>query len=305
MDAQPLYVPSLAIPSQGTHNVLYVVTEHASVYAFDADTGASLWHVSLLLSGEQTSDDRGCGQVTPEIGITSTPAIDQTSGPHGTIYVVAMSLDSSNNYHQRLHALDLTTGGEEFGGPMAVQATFPGTGAGSSGGTSTFDSKQYKERAGLLISSGIVYLSFASHCDIAPYNAWIMGYNESSLAQVSVVDLTPDGNDGSVWQAGAGPAADAGGNLFFLLANGTFDTTLTAAGFPVLGDYGNAFMNLSTISGLSVRGLLHDGQHGERVKRRCRFGIRWCDALANADRFTREPARARCRSRKRWYWLCR
>ncbi len=252
VDAQPLYVPSLAIPSQGTHNVLYVATEHDSVYAFDADTGTQLWKVSLLAIGEQTSDDRGCGQVSPEIGITSTPAIDLTSGPHGTIYTVAMSLDGSGNYHQRLHALDLTTGAEEFGGPKAVQATFPGTGAGSSGGISTFDPKQYKERAALLISNGIVYISFASHCDIAPYNAWVMGYNESSLAQVSAIDLTPDGSDGSVWQAGAGPAADAGGNLYFLIANGTFDTTLTAAGFPVRGDYGNAFMNLSTHSGLSV-----------------------------------------------------
>jgi len=252
VDAEPLYVPSLAIPSQGTHNVVYVVTENDTVYAFDADTGASLWHVSLLLSGEQPSDNRGCTQVTPEIGITSTPAIDLTSGPHGTIYAVAMSLDGSGNYHQRLHALDLTTGAEEFGGPMAVQATFPGTGAGSSGGTSTFDPKQYKERAALLISNGIVYLSFASHCDFGPYNAWVMGYKESNLAQVSVVDLTPNGIDGSVWQAGAGPAADAGGNLYFLLANGTFDTSLTANGFPYMGDYGNAFMSLSTIAGLSV-----------------------------------------------------
>jgi hypothetical protein len=251
-DAQALYVASVAIPSQGTHNVLYVATEHDSVYAFDADSGASLWQVSLLLNGETPSDDRGCGQVTPEIGITSTPAIDLTSGPHGTMYAVAMSLDGSGNYHHRLHALDLTTGSEEFGGPMAVQATFPGSGAASSDGISTFAPKQYKDRAALLVSNGIVYLSFASHCDYAPYNAWVMGYNESSLAQVSVVNLTPDGNDGSVWQAGAGPAADAGGNLFFLIANGTFDTTLTAAGFPVLGDYGNAFMNLSTISGLSV-----------------------------------------------------
>jgi hypothetical protein len=253
VDAQPLYVPSLTLPSLGTHNVLYVVTENDSVYAFDADKGNQLWKVSLLLSGEQPyNDSANCGQVTPEIGITSTPAIDLTEGPHGTIYAVAMSIDTSNNVHHRLHALDLTTGGEEFGGPIIVQATFPGSGAGSSNGISTFNPRQYKDRAALLISNGIVYLSFASHCDIAPYNAWVMGYNESSLAQVSVVDLTPDGNDGSVWQAGAGPGADAGGNLFFLMANGTFDTTLTAGGFPVRGDYGNAFMNLSTISGLSV-----------------------------------------------------
>ena len=123
------YVPSVTIPSKGVHNVLYVATENDSVYAFDADNGAPLWQVSLFLSGEQPSDDRGCGQVTPEIGVTSTPAIDLNSGPHGTIYAVAMSLDSSNNYHQRLHALDLTTGLEEFGGPMEVQATYPSTGA--------------------------------------------------------------------------------------------------------------------------------------------------------------------------------
>jgi hypothetical protein len=254
VDAQPLYVPSLAIPSQGTHNVLYVATENDSVYAFDADTGTELWKVSLLASGEQTyNDSANCGQVIPVIGITSTPAIDLTQGPHGTIYAVAMSIDASNKVHQRLHALDLTTGVEEFGGPKGVQASLPGTGAGSSHGITTFNPQQYKDRAALLISNGIVYISFASHCDIAPYNAWVMGYNESSLAQVSVVDLTPDGNDGSVWQAGAGPAADAGGNLYFLIANGTFDTTLTAAGFPVRGDYGNAFMNLSTISGLLVQ----------------------------------------------------
>ncbi len=254
VDAQPLYVASVAIPSQGTHNVLYLATEHDSVYAFDADTGTQLWKVSLLLSGEQTyNDSANCGQVIPEIGITSTPAIDLGSGSHGTIYAVAMSIDSSNNVHHRLHALDLTTGGEEFGGPKGVEATFPGTGQGSSNGISTFNPQQYKDRAALLISNGIVYISFASHCDSPPYTAWIMGYKESSLAQVSVVDLTPDGDEGSVWQAGAGIAADAGGNLYFLLANGTFDTTLTAAGFPVLGDYGNAFMNLSTISGLSVQ----------------------------------------------------
>jgi hypothetical protein len=252
VDAEPLYVPEVTIPSQGTHNVLYVVTENDSVYAFDADTGgAYLWKVSLLLSGETPSDDRGCGQVTPEIGITSTPAIDLNQGPNGAIYAVAMSLDGSGNYHQRLHALDLTTGAELFSGPKAVSATFPGTADG--GSVTTFDPKQYKDRAALLISNGIVYISFASHCDNPPYDAWVMGYNESTLEQVSVVDLTPDGSKGSVWQSGAGPAVDAGGNLYFLLANGTFDTTLTAAGFPVRGDYGNAFMNMSTISGLSVQ----------------------------------------------------
>src|SRR5579872_7351154 len=240
VDAEPLYVPRLAIPNQGTHNVVFLVTEHDSAYAFDADTGTQLWHVSVLLPGEQTSDNRGCGQVTPEIGITSTPVIDPQMGPHGTMYLVAMSKNGST-YYQRLHALDITTGAEEFGGPVAVQASYPK----AAGGTTTFDPKQYKERAALLLWNGTVYTSFASHCDDAPYSAWVIGYNESSLSQASVLNLTPNGSEGSVWQAGAGPAADANGNIFVLLANGTFDTTLNASGFPSKGDYGNAFVRIA------------------------------------------------------------
>src|SRR5271157_5678090 len=118
VDAQPLYASSVTIPGNGTHNLLIVATEHDSVYAFDADTGASIWQVSLLKSGETTSDPRGCTQVTPEIGVTSTPVIDRSGGPNGAIYVVAMSKDTSGNYHQRLHALDLATGGELFNGPQ-------------------------------------------------------------------------------------------------------------------------------------------------------------------------------------------
>ena len=122
VDAQPLYVPSLTI-SGNVHNVLFVLTEHDSAFAFDADTGTQLWRVSLLGANETTSDDRGCSQVIPEIGVTSTPAIDPQTGPHGTMYAVAVSKDSSGNYHHRLHALDLTTGAEQFGGPVEIQAT--------------------------------------------------------------------------------------------------------------------------------------------------------------------------------------
>src|SRR5437867_246908 len=147
VDAQPLFLSSVVISGQGTHNVLYVATEHDSVYAFDGDTGTVLWRVSLLGVGETPSDNRGCSQVTPEIGITSTPVIDRTRGPSGAIYVVAMSKDASGLYFQRLHALDVTTGAELFGGAKNVQASFPGTGAGSVGGMVTFDPKQYKERA--------------------------------------------------------------------------------------------------------------------------------------------------------------
>ena len=245
VDGEPLYAAGVKIQG-ATHNILYVVTEHDSVYAFDADTGAVLWHVSALGSNETPSDARNCGQVVPEIGITSTPVIDPSAPPHGAIYVVAMSKDSSGNYHHRLHALDLISGAELAHSPVTVQATFPSTGPQSSNGHIVFDPKQYKERAGLLLLNGTVYLSWSSHCDYGPYTAWVMGYDEKSLAQTSVLDLTPNGNDGSIWQSGAGPAADSNGNIYFLMANGTFDTALNASGFPSHGDYGNAFMKLST-----------------------------------------------------------
>jgi hypothetical protein len=249
VDAQPLYASAVTIPAQGTHNVLFVATEHDSVYAFDADAGAQLWQVSLLQAGETTSDDRGCGQVTPEIGITATPVIDRSRGPNGTIYVVAMTKDSSSAYHQRLHALDMTTGAEVFGGPTEVQATFPGTGDNSNGTDVIFDPKQYKERPGLLLLNHVIYTAWSSHCDIAPYTAWIIAYNQSTLSQVNVLDLTPNGHEGSVWMSGAGLAADSAGNIYPLMANGTFDTTLNPNGFPAQGDYGNALVKLSTASG--------------------------------------------------------
>jgi hypothetical protein len=164
-----------------------------------------------------------------------------------------MSKDASGNYFQRLHALDITTGQEEFGGPRDIQATFPGTGDNSSGGNVVFDPKQYKERPGLLLLNHIVYTSWSSHCDIRPYTGWIMGYDESTLVQVSMLNITPNGSDGSNWASGAGPATDTNGNIYFLVANGTFDTTLDGNGFPIQGDYGNAFIKLSTgSSGLKV-----------------------------------------------------
>jgi len=245
VDAQPLYMSGVAISGQGTHNVLFVATEHDSVYALDADTGITLWHSSLLPSGETPSDNRNCGQVTPEIGITATPVIIPNIGPHGTIYAVAMTKDASGNYFQRLHALDITTGAEEFRGPKNIQATFPGVGDNSNGSNVIFDPKQYEERAGLLWLNGVIYTSWASHCDIRPYTGWVMGYNATSLAQVSALNFTPNGNEGSVWASGAGPAADAN-NIYLLAANGTFDTTLNANGFPNSGDFGNSFLKLST-----------------------------------------------------------
>jgi hypothetical protein len=162
------------------------------------------------------------------------------------VYVTAMSKDGSGNYHQRLHALDITTGGEQFGGPAEIQASYPGSGDNSSGGSVVFDPSQYAERAGLLLLNGAIYTAWTSHCDQRPYTGWVMSYDQNTLAQKSVLNLTPNGNEGSIWMSGAGLAADSTGNIFVLDANGTFDTTLNANGFPSQGDYGNAFLKLST-----------------------------------------------------------
>lgn len=252
VDGEPLYLSAVPIQGSGTHNLLIVVTENDSVYAFDADTGASIWHISALKSGETPSDDRGCGQVSPQIGITSTPVISRQAGSNGVIYTVAMSKDSSGNYHQRLHALDAPTGNELYKGPVDIAAKYPGSGDNSSGGFVIFDPAQYKERSGLLLAGGVVYLTWASHCDIRPYTGWVMGYNATTLAQKTVINVTPNGNEGAIWGAGAGLTADGQGNIFFLDANGVFDTSLNSGGFPSSGDYGNAFIRLTTKSGLAV-----------------------------------------------------
>ena len=248
VDAQPLYAAGVSIPGQGLRNVLFVATENDTVYAFDADSTTVFWQVSLLGSGESASDDRSCSQVTPELGITSTPVIDRQLGVNGTMFVVAMSEDGSGNYYQRLHALDLATGADTVP-PTTVAATFPGTGDNSSGGTVYFDPAQYKERAALLLLNGTIYTAWASHCDNRPYTGWIMGFDENFLGQSGVLNITPNGNSGAIWMAGDGLAADADGNIYFLDGNGSFDTTLSEAGFPLNGDVGNAFIKLTTQGG--------------------------------------------------------
>jgi hypothetical protein len=247
IDAQPLYLSAVNIPNQGTHNVIYTVTENDSVYAFDADTGASLSQVSLLQPGEVASDTHSCSQVVPKIGITSTPVIDRTAGTNGTIYIVAMSKKSST-YFQRLHALDITTGQEEFSGPTTITAKYPGTGDNSQNGFVIFDPGQYEERAGLLLNGNTIYTAWSSHCDQRPYTGWIMGFNKLTLKPSGILNVTPNGNEGAIWQAGAGLAADKTG-VFFMDGNGTFDTTLNSQGFPSSGDYGNGILRVGAQNG--------------------------------------------------------
>jgi hypothetical protein len=248
VDAQPLYLSALMIGG-AAHNVAFVATENDSVYAFDTDSGAVLWQKSLLASGEMPSDDRGCDQVIPIIGITATPVIDRSAGANGTIYLIAMSLDASQNYHQRLHALDVTTGAELLGGPMEIAALYPAAG----GGSNTFDPSAYEERAALLLENGTLYTAWTSHCDATPYTGWVIAYNSSTLAQTAVLNVAANSAGGgpAIWMAGGGPAADSSGNVYLLTANGVFDTTLDGNGFPGQGDYGNSFLKL-TLSGATL-----------------------------------------------------
>jgi hypothetical protein len=245
VDAQPLYLSNVPMPNVGTKSVLYVVTENGSVFAFDANnasgnTSSFLWRTSTQLPGESPSDDRGCGQVTPQIGITSTPVVDRN---RGAIYVVSVSKNASGSYFHRIHALDLITGKELFGGPTTITATF---------GNKVFDPSLYNERPGLLEVNGTIYTTWGSHCDVGVYTSWVMAYSADTLKQTSVLNLVPNGSGGGIWMSGTAPAGDAAGNIYFIIGNGTFDTTLNANGFPASGDCGNCYAKISSSTPLAL-----------------------------------------------------
>ncbi len=240
--SQPLYLPSVAIPGKGVHNVVFVATEHDSVYAFDADSNSSpneppLWQVNLVdtMAGESTAsvaDVLNCPTIAPELGITGTPVIDSSAN---TLYVVAMTARDGLIFH-RLHALDLTSGAEQPGSPVLITASVPGTGdraLSSSSSSVNFDAYFYKNRAGLLLLNGVVYTGWTSHCDSRTYHGWIIAYDAKSLHQVAVFNTTPNGYQGSIWMGGAAPAADAEGNIYAVTGNGRFDGD---ANGPDLGD---------------------------------------------------------------------
>ncbi|HKE21903.1 MAG TPA: hypothetical protein VKB88_05895 [Bryobacteraceae bacterium] len=216
--AQPLYIPAVDVPGKGRHNVLYVATEHDSIYAFDADGGSRepLWHTNFLNSNSGIAtvpaQDVRCPFIRPEVGITPTPVIDISTG---TIFVLARTkerqgLVKPDRYVQRLHALAITTGAEKFGGPVAIDA-------------SGFDPLRELPRAGLLLANGQVYVTWGSSCDVGPYHGWVMAYNAHTLAQITAFNTSPVASESGIWQSDNAPAADEDGNIYVATGNGKFN----------------------------------------------------------------------------------
>jgi hypothetical protein len=262
--AQPLYVPGVEIPGKGTHDVLYVATEHDSVYAFDANHPGTppLWKVSFLNAARAitvpSEDDVQCPFIRPEVGITSTPVIDIKSG---TLYVLARTKIrhrvGADDFFQHLHALAITTGVEKFGGPKLISAFVPGNGRGSVNGTIAFDPLKENPRAALLLARGVLYLTWASSCDVDPYHGWVMAYNPQTLAQRAVLNVTPNGSEAGIWLSDTGPAADFEGNIYVPTGNGSFNAESGGR------DYGDSVLKLSLQgSTLAVRDYFtpHDQQ---------------------------------------------
>ena len=238
--AQPLYMPAVTVGSQ-IHDLVFVATEHDSVYAWDADTFSAnpIWQTSFINPaagvtavpcGEAASGQGNCTSITPEFGISGTPVIDSSTG---TLYVVAYTKEvvgSTISYVYRLHALSITTGAEKFGGPVAIQAT---------SGTVSLVHIQHMQRPGLLLLNGVVYIGFGSHGDIGTWYGWLLGYSASTLQQVMVFNAAPNGKEAAIWQSGCAPAADSNGNIYVITGNGTF--TANSGGV----DYGDTILKLN------------------------------------------------------------
>ena len=280
--AQPLYLANVAIPNKGTHNVVYIATCHDSVYAFDADSGGDpLWVTSFISpavgNGITTvpQSDVLSGDIQPEIGIVGTPVIDPATG---TLYVVSKTKetgrgDNHNHYVQKLHALDVTTGAEKFGGSgiigdttcdnpgdhnpraydynLAANPRTPGVkGAGDDNvkGIVYFNALRCNERASLTLTNGVVYIAWASHGDNTPYNGWLIGFDAKTLAPIPsrIFCTTPDGSEGGIWQSGCGPAVDSAGNIYASSGNGDFNGNKEGR------NWSQTFLKFITSHGLST-----------------------------------------------------
>ena len=222
--SQPLVVANLPI-ANGLHNVVFIATVNNTIYAFDGDSGTIYWQKNFTVPGMHPpmATDMNSPWCTPytdftkNIGIVGTPVIDTASG---YMYFVARSTDGTN-FEQHLHAISITTGADIAGSPVKIAASVPGTGDGNVGGVVSFDPMRNNQRQGLVLVNGVIYMSFSSHCDWNPYHGWILGYNAQTLQQVTVFNDTPGGENGGIWEAGMGIAADNDGNLFVTTANGT------------------------------------------------------------------------------------
>jgi hypothetical protein len=222
--AQPLYVSGLLIPTRGLYNVVYTVTQHNSVYAYDADSAAApnlLWHVNFGPSVPVTTFGADYADIAPEVGILSTPVIDLN---RGAIYVTAATLEKGSIVY-RLHALDLLTGAEKFNGPAVISGSVKGTGVGGvDGGKIPFDPLWHIQRPGLLLANNAVYVAFGSHGDAGPWHGWMVSYNASDLSKQSALFMaSPNGWGGSIWQSGSGLAADGTGSVYVISGNGSYD----------------------------------------------------------------------------------
>jgi hypothetical protein len=236
--AEPLYVSQLSIPGKGIRSVVYVATQHDSVYAFFAGGAGLLWHRSFINPPTVTtvlSSDLSCSDISPEIGITGTPVIDRTTQ---TLYVVS-KINNQGAFFQQLHALDLATGAEKFGGPVNIAASAPGSGYDNVGGVVSFNPLMENQRPALLLSNGIVYIAWAGHCDHDPYHGWVLAYDALTLTLNAVFNDTPNGSEGGIWSSGNGPSAGPGGAIFVGSGNGTFDANAGGA------DYGDSFIRLA------------------------------------------------------------
>ena len=244
--AAPLYAANVNIPGQGYHNVVYVATEHDSVYAFDANglSSTPLWHDSFInpAAGVTPIPPAVTGEnedIPNEIGITGTPVIDPATN---TLYVVAATAETSGGsttYVNRLHALDPATGAEKNGGPVQITASVPGTGDGSQNGVITFNNITENQRPALLLANGELYIGFANHGNNPPYHGWLFAYNPATLHRDWVFVTTPNAHSGGIWMGGDGIAADSSGSLFFSTGNGTYD------GPSGGGDYGDTLLKLN------------------------------------------------------------
>ena len=238
--AQPLYLYQIAIGG-GTHNVVFAATEHDSVYAIDADTGTIYWKDSLIAAGgrpvnSQTDIWSECDDLIPEIGITGTPVIDANTG---TLYVVAKSFVAGHAV-QYLHALDVGTGAEKFGGPTSIAASVPGSAYDAVGGRVSFNPLLEAQRPALLLSNGHVVIAWGAHCDFDPWHGWVMSYGAGTLTLEAAFNATANGQRAGIWMSGGGLAADGAGNIYFPTGNGTWNGT---------SDFGDSIVKLGPPSG--------------------------------------------------------